>query len=84
MAAPSAANASSADWFRVWVEDEVGVRTLLYQRTATAAARGATFLKVRRSLLPWADQPVRIVIGAGDEGGDSLVEVAVDDLYVER
>ena len=77
-------NASSADWFRVWVEDEGGVRTLLYERTATARARGATFLKVRRSLLPWANQAVRIVIGAGDEGGDSLVEVAVDDLYVER
>jgi hypothetical protein len=33
---------------------------------------------------PWAGQTVRVVLGAADEGADSLVEVAVDDVRIER
>jgi len=76
--------ATSADWFRVWVEAEDGTRTLVHQRLAASRYRNAAFSEVRVSLSAWANQPVRIVIGAGDGGGDSLVEVAVDDVRVER
>ena len=33
---------------------------------------------MRRSLADWANQTIRIVLGAGDVARDSLVEVAVD------
>jgi aminopeptidase S len=77
-------NATSADWFRVWIETEDGTRTLVHQRLAASRARWATYTETRISLAAWADQVIRIVIGAGDEGGDSLVEVAVDDVRIER
>ncbi|NBO46779.1 MAG: hypothetical protein EBU85_07235 [Actinobacteria bacterium] len=76
--------ATSADWFRVWVEAEDGTRTLVHQRLAASRYRNAAFSEVRVALSAWANQPVRIVIGAGDGGGDSLVEVVVDDVRVER
>ena len=76
--------ATSADWFRVWVEAEDGTRTLVHQRLAASRYRYAAFTQVRVPLTAWADQVVRIVIGAGDEGRDGLVEVAVDDVRIER
>jgi hypothetical protein len=33
---------------------------------------------------PWAGQTVRIVLEVADEGPDSLVEAAVDDVRIER
>lgn len=76
--------ATSADWFRVWVEAEDGTRTLVHQRLAASRYRYAAYTEVRVSLTRWANQIVRVVIGAGDVGADSLLEVAVDDVRVER
>jgi len=78
------ATATSADWFRVWVEAEDGTRTLVHQRLAASRYRYAAYTEVRVSLAPWASQTVRVVIGAGDVGRPSLVEVAVDDVRIER
>jgi len=78
------ATATSADWFRVWVEAEDGTRTLVHQRLAASRYRYAAYTEVRVSLARWASQTVRVVIGAGDVGRASLVEVAVDDVRVER
>jgi aminopeptidase S len=76
--------ATSADWFRVWVEAEDGTRTLVHQRLAASRYRWAAYTEVRVSLTRWANQVIRVVIGAGDVGRASLVEVAVDDVRVER
>jgi len=76
--------ATSADWFRVWVEAEDGTRTLVYQRRAASRYRWAAYTEQRVALAAWANQRIRIVIGAGDEEGASLIEVAVDDVRVER
>jgi aminopeptidase S len=76
--------ATSADWFRVWVEAEDGTRTLVHQRLAASRYRWAAYTEVRVSLTRWANQVIRVVIGAGDVGRPSLVEVAVDDVRVER
>ena len=76
--------ATSADWFRVWVEAEDGTRTLVHQRLAASRYRYAAYTEVRVSLTRWANQVIRVVIGAGDVGRASLVEVAVDDVRVER
>jgi hypothetical protein len=78
------ATATSADWFRVWVEAEDGTRTLVHQRLAASRYRYAGYTEVRVSLARWANQVVRVVIGAGDVGRASLVEVAVDDVRIER
>jgi hypothetical protein len=78
------ATATSADWFRVWVETEDGTRTLVHQRLAASRYRYAAYTQVRVSLTAWANQVVRVVIGAGDVGQASLVEVAVDDVRIER
>jgi hypothetical protein len=78
------ATATSADWFRVWVEAEDGTRTLVHQRLAASRYRYAAYTEVRVSLARWASQTVRVVIGAGDVGRASLVEVAVDDVRIER
>jgi hypothetical protein len=76
--------ATSADWFRVWVEAEDGTRTLVHQRLGASRYRYAAYTQVRVSLTAWASQTVRVVIGAGDVGQASLVEVAVDDVRIER
>jgi carboxypeptidase T len=78
------ATATSADWFRVWIEAEDGTRTLVHQRLAASRYRYAAYTEVRVSLARWATQHIRVVIGAGDVGRASLIEVAVDDVRVER
>jgi carboxypeptidase T len=79
-----APNASSADWFKVWVEGEDGARTLVLDRRAAARWRTAVVTTAQISLSTWADQSIHLVFGAGDEGINSTVEVLVDDVRIER
>ena len=65
-------------------EAEDGTRALVHQRLAASRYRWAAYTEVRVSLTAWANQVVRVVIGAGDVGRASLVEVAVDDVRIER
>jgi len=75
---------SSEDWLRVWVEAADGSRTLVFEELAAANDDDAAWASLRVSMAPWAGQTVRIVVGAGDEGPDSLVEAALDDVRIER
>jgi len=77
-------NSTSADWFRAYVEDENGGRTKVFERLGSATARGASWLGASVDLSGWAGQKVRLVFGATDGAGDSLVEAGVDDVRVER
>ncbi len=77
-------NATSADWFRVWVEAEDGTRTVVREELGRATDDDARWISVRVPMTPWAGQKVRIVIGAADGGVDSRIEAAVDDLRIER
>lgn len=77
-------SATAEDWFRVWVEAEDGTRTLLREELGSPVDDDATWASASVSLAPWAGQTVRIVIGAGDEGANSLVEAAVDDVRIQR
>lgn len=79
-----AADSSPDDWFRVWVEAADGTRTLLLEELGSADDDAAAWASARVSMAPWAGQTVRLVIGAADEGTDSLVEAAVDDVRIER
>jgi hypothetical protein len=75
---------SSADSLKVWVEDETATRTLVWQKAGTSATVAAKWVRGWAALTPWAGQKVRIVIQATDGGNDSLVEVTIDDIRVER
>ena len=78
------ADSSPDDWFRAWVEAADGTRTLVLEELGAAEADPAAWTSARIAMDPWAGQTVRIVLAAGDEGADSLVEAAVDDVRVER
>jgi hypothetical protein len=75
---------SAEDWLRVWVEAADGSRTLVFEELGAANDDDAAWASLRVSMAPWAGQTVRIVVGAGDEGPDSLVEAALDDVRIER
>ena len=78
------ANASPDDWFRVWVEAADGTRTLVREELGAADDDAAAWASARVAMDPWAGQTVRIILAAADEGTDSLVEAAVDDVRIER
>jgi aminopeptidase S len=75
---------SSEDGVKVWVEDETATRTLVWSKEGTASTVGAAWVRVAVPLTTWAGTSIRIVIEAADGGPDSLVEVLIDDIRVER
>jgi hypothetical protein len=79
-----AANSTPDDWLRAWVEAADGTRTLVLEELGAAEDDAAAWASARIGMDPWAGQTVRIVLGAADEGADSLVEAAVDDVRIER
>jgi murein tripeptide amidase MpaA len=78
------ADSSPDDWFRAWVEVADGTRTLVLEELGAAETDAAAWTSAHIAMDPWAGQTVRIVLEAADEGPDSLVEVAVDDVRIER
>jgi carboxypeptidase T len=77
-------NASSADYFRAYVELEDGTRTLVRQELGAANVDKPKWLTVTVPMTPWAGQNVRIVFEAADEGPASTIEAAVDDVRISR
>jgi carboxypeptidase T len=79
-----AANSTPDDWLRAWVEAADGTRTLVLEELGAAEDDAAAWASARIGMDPWAGQTVRLVLGAADEGADSLIEAAVDDVRIER
>ncbi len=75
---------TSSDSLKMFVEDAAGVRTLVWATAGSWTTVGAAWRVASAALTPWAGQPIRIVIQATDGANDSLVEVLVDDIRVER
>ena len=75
---------STEDGIKVWVEDEAATRTLVWSKEGSAATVGAAWARAAVPLTPWAGTSIRIVIQAADGGPNSLVEVELDDIRVER
>jgi hypothetical protein len=75
---------SAEDGLKVFVEDDTATRTLVWEKDGTASTVGASWVRGWAALGPWAGKTIRIVIQAADGGPDSLVEVVVDDIRVER
>jgi hypothetical protein len=75
---------SSADGIKAWIEDEGGTRTLVWSKAGTASTVRASWARAAAPLTDFSGMKVRIVIQAEDGGPNSLVEVAIDDIRVER
>ncbi len=77
-------NSSSADYFRAYVEDATGKRTMVKQELGAANTDLPKWSTASISMAPWAGQTVRIVFAAADRGRASTVEAAVDDVRITR
>jgi carboxypeptidase T len=79
-----ASNASDADYFRAYVEQEDGTRTLVREELGAADTDKPAWASVNVPMTPWAGQTVRIVFEAADLDAPSMVEAAVDDVRITR
>jgi carboxypeptidase T len=77
------AKASGADFFRVSVIDGT-TRTVVFSQAGAAANRNAIWSAITRSLDAFAGRTVRLLFEAADNGPDSLIEAAFDDVRVYR
>ncbi|MEA2610916.1 MAG: carboxypeptidase [Chloroflexota bacterium] len=77
-------NATSADYFRVYVEDAAGARTLVGQERGSPKTDLARWATATIAMTRWAGQTVRIVFAAADLGHASTIEAAVDDVRITR
>jgi len=77
-------NATSADYFRAYVERADGSRTLVLQERGAANTDSPSWASASISMTPWAGQTVRIVFAAADLGRASTIEAAVDDVRIRR
>jgi carboxypeptidase T len=79
-----AANSSSADYFRAYIEGPTGTLTLVKQELGAANTDKPAWATVSVPLTPWAGQTIRIVFRAADGAKASTVEAAVDDVRITR
>jgi carboxypeptidase T len=76
------ANSGPEDGFRVFVETADGTQTQVFEETGAAEDDDASWGSGSASLADWAGQTIRLVFAATDDGPDSLVEAAVDDVRI--
>ena len=79
-----AANSTSADSFRAYVEAQDGTRTLVKQELGGPFVDRPSWQTVSVSMTPWAGQTVHLVFEASDRGTASTVEAAVEDVRITR
>ena len=77
-------NASAEDYFRTYVEDANGVRTLVQEELGAATTDLPAWASASVPMSAWAGQTVRIVFAAADLGSPSTIEAAVDDVRIIR
>ena len=75
---------SADDTLQVFVEDEAKNRTLVWSIAGDSSVKAAQWVRAAVPMTDWAGQNIRIVIQATDGGTNSLVEVVVDDVRIER
>jgi hypothetical protein len=77
-------NSNTSDSFRALVEDQAGVRTVVYIKRGAATTVGARWTARRIPLAAWAGQTIRIIFSATDAGRGSTLEAGVDDVRIEQ
>jgi hypothetical protein len=75
---------STADSLKVYLEDDAGTRTAIWSKLGTTATVAGSWRTATVRISDPDPRTVRIVIQATDGGHDSLVEVAIDDIRIER
>ena len=75
---------SAADYFRAYIEDAAGTRTLVRQELGAANTDLPRWSTATVPMTPWAGQTIRIVFAAADRGRGNIVEAAVDDVRITR
>jgi carboxypeptidase T len=75
---------SSADWLKAFVEDGAGTRTLIWSNVGSWRSVDATWARASVPMNAWSGQTIRLVFEAADGGRDSLLEVGIDDVRIER
>jgi carboxypeptidase T len=75
---------SAADGLRAFIEDEAGTRTPVWSRIGSWKSVGAVWTRASVPLTAWGGKTIRVVFEATDGGRDSLLEVGIDDVRVER
>jgi hypothetical protein len=78
------ANATSADYFRAYIERADGSRTLVLQELGAPNPDLPAWASASIPMSPWAGETVRIVFAAADRGRASTIEAAVDDVRIRR
>jgi hypothetical protein len=79
-----AASATSADHLRAIVEGPDGDRTVVWERTGSAAVVAGTWRSASVSLDRWAGRAIRIRFEARDGAAVSTIDAGVDDIRVTR
>jgi carboxypeptidase T len=77
------ANSSTADLLRLRVVSG-GTSTTVFEQFGAAKERNATWTSTTLNLDAYAGKTVRLIFEAADNGPDSLVEAALDDVRVYR
>ncbi len=77
-------NASSADYFRAYIERADGTWTLVRQELGAANTDLPAWASATIPMTRWAGQTIRIVFAAADRGAPSTIEAAVDDVRITR
>jgi hypothetical protein len=75
---------TTADTVKVFVEAQDGTRTAVWSVAGSGSTVGASWRSATVNLAAFGGTTIRLVIQATDGGPDSLVEVLVDDVRIQR
>ncbi len=76
-------NTSSADFLRMSVENQQGVRQQILNQVGVTSIRQAAWTALTVDLSQFAGSSIHLVLEAADGGGGSIVEAAVDNIRID-
>jgi carboxypeptidase T len=75
---------SAADTLKLFIEDDTGTRTEIWSVAGSASIVGAGWRTARVDIASPETRTIHLVFQATDGGADSLVEMGLDDIRIER
>ena len=75
---------SAADTFKLFIEDDGGNRTEVWSVAGNASTQGAGWRTARVNVSSGATRTIRLVFQATDASPNSLMEIGIDDVILER
>ena len=77
-------SATVDDYFRAYVQREDGSRVMVHHEWGGPNSDAPAWKTITVALDDWAGEKVRIVFGAADLAGPSLIEAGVDDVRITK